>query len=107
MRCRAIRSARLESSIETAVVRDVLKHYGLRGIKMKLNYDAGWPDRLFLFPGGDCFWIEFKQPGEPLRKKQEQRINWLIALGHDVEVHTTYDDAMRAISERVSNALCS
>lgn len=98
-----LRAAKPETDVEKAVVRDAWRLYQLKGIKMKLTFDAGWPDRLWPMPGGSVFWIEFKKVGEEPRRVQEEKINWLIAMGHDVEVHDTYAGAMRAIKVRFEN----
>lgn len=91
----------LETTVETAVATDAKNELGVLSWKLTLRYDAGWPDRLFLIPGGIPFLIEFKAPGEKPEGLQTHRIAVLRALGYDVEVHDDYTEAMAAINRRL------
>ena len=101
----AVLRSQLETTVEKRVARDAWLMHRVRSIKMKLDHDAFWPDRLFILPGGDVLWIEFKAPGGVLSPGQDGRINWLASVGHDVEVHDTYDGAMSAIKARLKICL--
>lgn len=90
-----------ENPIEKRVVKDGMYLLGLRSIKLKLQYDAGWPDRLWLIPGGRPLWMEFKVPGEPRTALQAQRHADLVKWGYDVVTVDDYDDAMRILRERL------
>ena len=83
----------LEDHIEQAVCAwaDSVK---LVHVKFTPQGQRGWPDRLFLPPGGVPLWIEFKRPDEEPRKLQLHRIDVLKKNGYKVEV---FDDAELAI----------
>lgn len=91
----------LETTVENAVATDAKNDLGVLSWKLTLRYDAGWPDRLFLIPGGKPFLIEFKVPGEEPNELQAHRIAVLKALGYDVEAHDDYTEAMAAINRRL------
>lgn len=57
---------------------------GILSIKLQLRYDAGWPDAMFLVPGGRPVLMEFKLPGKELEPLQVYRRNVLKKLGYDV-----------------------
>lgn len=83
----------LEKQIEAPVVRWARTN-GVVCLKLNLIGSTGWPDRLFLAPGGRMCFIEFKRPGEMLRRNQPQRVGLLQKLGFIVGV---YDDVTEAI----------
>lgn len=99
-----IRSIREIDDIENWVVNEAKKK-GLRSIKLALHHDSGWPDRLFLIPGGKPLFVEFKKPGvdnaDPL---QERRHEILKTLGYHVEVHNDRERALRSILAAVEAA---
>lgn len=88
----------LESYIERTACRRIAD-LGVRNIK--LAKVRGWPDRLFLIPGGKPLFIEFKRPGAKPRKFQSHIHAILRRLGYKVEIH---DDATQAV-EAVRRAL--
>lgn len=51
---------------------------------LELRHDAGWPDVLFLVPGGRPLFMEFKRPGKDLEPLQAERKSDLEKLGYDV-----------------------
>lgn len=81
-------------SLEKAVDKTVREHGEARGgVSIKLTMlggygSAGWPDRLWLFPGGLVFFIELKKPGKAgdCTDLQLQRHAQLRALGLRVYV---------------------
>lgn len=76
-----------ESTIENAVVRR-LQRRGIRTLKLNLQSNRGWPDRLVILPKGQVVWLEFKVPKGRLTKLQEYVHDWLRRQGHRVEVVT-------------------
>lgn len=91
----------LESEIETKVVDKAKKIFSVISFKLALKHDAGWPDRVFLIPGGVPFFIEFKRSGDDARPLQKFRHELLRKLGYDIELHDDYDTAMAAIKKRL------
>ncbi len=97
---------------EARLVRDptirAAKQMGVKSIRMYFGpgVQTGWPDDLFLIPGGRPLFIEFKAPGEEVTpgSNQERKINDLIGLGYDVEVCDNKDEAISAISQRVGTS---
>jgi len=67
---------------EKDVIRDVLKHAKARNIPyirlaMQVGVSAGWPDYVFLTPGGRALFIEFKAPGRKPTALQAARLKTL------------------------------
>jgi len=87
-----------ESSIESDVAGRARKA-GIESIKVVAAAENGWPDRIFLIPGGRPLIIEFKKPGEPLRPLQEHRVNCLRLIGYDVCVCEEREAACANIEE--------
>ena len=90
-----------ESSIERWVCRKARLQFGVPNLKITQPGSTGWPDRLFLIPGGRPLFIEFKKPGEEPEKIQLHRHEELRALGYDIEVHDTREGAINAIEDAV------
>jgi hypothetical protein len=73
-----------------------------RGMKVRRNHmgpgvETGWPDVEFL-PGAGCvFFIEFKAPGGTPSARQQLVMAELIALGYDVHVCWSFEDAKQVI----------
>jgi hypothetical protein len=88
----------LESSVENSFVRKCKK---LKVTQIKLGYDT-LPDRMALIPG-DIIFIEFKRPGEDLRKNQEATVKKLRRLGFKVYVIDNNKDAIN-LAVRLSEA---
>ena len=64
------------------LIRDKL---GVPSLLLQLKHDAGWPDVMFLVPGGRPLLMEFKRPGFELEPLQEERRATLLKLGYDAE----------------------
>ena len=62
-------------------------------VKLGGGGGRGKTDRLVLCPGGRAIFVEFKRPGEKLRKLQAAWKTWLEGLGFE---HHTIDNAMDA-----------
>ena len=88
-----------ESKIEKKAVRLIWRKLGIKGLKLRIIGETGFPDRLFLLPGGKPVFIEFKAPGEKARPKQIKIHNDLKELGYIVKVIDNEIDALQAITE--------
>jgi hypothetical protein len=78
-------------------VQYIRAHYG-RGAAV------GWPDFIYLIPGGRPLFIEFKATGKRATRTQEWRIRILEELGYDVEVADSVDVAKEAITRALEAA---
>lgn len=83
----------LEKKVEKDVV-DWARAQGIICLKLNLIGSTGWPDRLFLAPGGRFCFVEFKRPGEELRRNQPQRIHLLRKYGFTVGVYDEFHQAI-------------
>lgn len=90
------RVRRRESAIERTVTARATSH-GIPVIKLGTS---GWPDKMFLIPGGKPVLIEFKRPGTDLAEesRQAQRIQTLQRLGYLAEVHDSVEGAWQFIT---------
>jgi len=88
---------KLESSVENSFVRKC-KRLGVWQIKFGV---FAFPDRLVLCKGGQLVWVEFKRPGETLRKNQEIKIRKLRNWGFTVEVIDNNEEA-KALAQKLS-----
>ena len=86
-----------EVSIEKWVVNQARGVYGVDSIKLYGVAYGGWPDRIFLVPGGRPLFIEFKRPGEEPDERQKEIHRRLRAAGYVVEVHDNRDAALLSI----------
>lgn len=77
-----------ESSIEKRLVTEV-ERVGGWCLKLPAIHNAGLPDRLCLFPGGEVVFVELKAFGKKPRKIQILMHQKLKALGFRVEVIDT------------------
>src|SRR5690606_14277269 len=62
----------LDRDVERPAARRALQELGVFSIKIAAAQETGYPDRLFLIPGGRPLFIEFKRPGE--RPTPRQRL---------------------------------
>lgn len=90
-----------EIVIEKRVCDFVFYNLGIENVKFEVKGKDGYSDRMFFIPGGKPFIIEFKRPNEDPRALQSYRIEKLINLGYDVEVHTNEAEAIEAIIRRL------
>lgn len=86
----------LERDVERPVV-DWLRSIGCVVLKLNLIGSTGWPDRLILAPGGRVFFVEFKRPGERLRRNQPHRVALLRSLGFFVGVYDNVAEAKKEL----------
>jgi hypothetical protein len=92
-----------EAKIEQRACKKIFEMYGIDNIKLKL-FSRSYPDRLFFVPGGKPLMIEFKRPGEALRKFQAYTIKRLKKLGYDIEVCDSSEDALKLVAYRLKQA---
>lgn len=72
-----------ESDIESWCC-DFAAMRGVNNFKLAGGGKTGKPDRVFLFPEGRAVFVEFKRPGEPLRKLQAWVAKQMRKKGHEV-----------------------
>lgn len=77
-----------ENSIERRLVTEV-ERVGGWCLKLPAIHNAGLPDRLCLFPGGEVVFVELKAFGKKPRKIQVLMHQKLKAMGFRVEVIDT------------------
>ena len=92
------KSIMCESSIEKRLVTEV-ERVGGWCLKLPAIHNAGLPDRLCLFPGGEVVFVELKAPGKKPRKIQLFIHNRLRGLGFRVEVVDTPEQIETIINE--------
>ena len=90
----------LEKRIEQAVIRLCPEALVLK------THQRDWPDRVFFLPGGHCFFIEFKRPGEQLRPGQRAAKERLEEQGFVVYVVDDIAEGIRAIEIERSVEKC-
>ena len=93
----------LEKVIEHRVTEDA-KKLGVRSLKLELKHDVGWPDRLYLIPGGVPLFIEFKRAGKRPSRLQYHRLSQLKDLGYNAEWADSYLGAMGYIESAMASA---
>lgn len=90
----------LESKIERDACKAILKKFGIEGIKFSTPGHTGYPDRIFLCPGGLVVFIEFKHPVTGrVSKKQMFIITKLRKLGFRVEVCYSVEQAVEVFEK--------
>lgn len=82
------KSIMCEKSIEKRLVTEV-ERVGGWCLKLPAIHNAGLPDRLCLFPGGEVVFVELKAFGKKPRKIQILMHQKLKAMGFRVEVIDT------------------
>ena len=89
---------KLEVEIEKDFVDQIQKWKGIIALKYKEPKRRGGPDRVVLSPYVPAFFVEFKRPGEKLRREQIKFHSDLKEMGYEVQVH---DDATEAVEAYV------
>lgn len=82
-----------ESSVEKALTKKLI---ALGCLSMKAGQN-GWPDRLYIAPNGQHFWVEFKAPGKKVRALQGKVITAMSLLGALVVVIDDADSELAKI----------
>lgn len=67
-------------------LREKVKSLGGKALKYYNPWEAGFPDRLVLMPGGRSYWVELKTTGKKPTRLQEIQQGKLITLGFQVFV---------------------
>lgn len=95
-----------EKKIEDAAVR-YAHSIGIRTIRLYFGpgMRSGWPDDVFLIPGGRALFIEFKAPGKRPTALQESKIRLLKKDGYDVFWTDNLFQAKRIIYNALRKAL--
>lgn len=83
----------LESDLE-GKLKSWARAHDLLTLKLNLQGNTGWPDRVFLYRGRQVF-IELKRPGHDLKRNQPARIEELVSRGFTVGV---FDELRSATS---------
>jgi len=97
----------LEEDIEISSCNKIWKWLGIKGYKLKIVGETGFPDRIFFIPGGRPYLAEYKLPGEPARAKQKYIHNMLTILGYKIGVFDNEYDAIQAIIQAVESTRLS
>jgi hypothetical protein len=87
----------LESKLEAKCVEYARERGGWIGVKIVDR--VGIPDRVFLGPAGEVFFVEFKQRGRKPSPKQRLAIANLRARGFTVEVVTSHATFKRLLEQ--------
>lgn len=72
---------------------------GLTTLKLNLQGNRGWPDRIVPLPEGRVIWTELKRVGEEPRPLQVVRHDYLRSLNHRVVVADDANDAVTQVLE--------
>ena len=88
----------LESKIERTVAA-YAKSKGYIAEKFSSRYKRGLPDHVFIIPGGECIWVEFKASGKKPTIKQTLVINKFINQGCLVFVIDNIEDGKNLIDK--------
>jgi len=91
-----------EATIERWVVKHARSDYGVESVKLSIG--GGYPDRMFLIPGGRPLMHEYKRLGGRPDPRQIEVHAKLKKLGYDVQVHDDRDVALAAVVEAVRRA---
>ena len=85
--------------LESRIERRLRERSPVPLLKIKTPSGTGWPDRLALLSAGRVVWIELKRPGAPVRPKQAYIHRELRALGHDVIVAWSAEEALAELAK--------
>ena len=86
----------LEKQIESKVVKKA-KELGFLTYKFSSPSNRGVPDRIFISPHGEVFFIEFKSAKGKLTKLQEKVINDIETYLIDVFVINNVEDGLEIL----------
>ena len=95
---------KLEHSIEDAVDRWAKRTGRILIFKLKLDTNAGWPDKMYLLPGNQACFIEFKRAGEEPEPLQYHRIKVLRSYQYEVCWTRSSKAAIRWLSAKLQAA---
>lgn len=86
-----------ETEIEGKVAERALRELSIFSIKLRVAQERGYPDRIFLIPGGRPLFIEFKRSGKTAQPYQLMIHKRLRHAGYQIEVHDDIEEALAAI----------
>jgi len=87
---------------EKKIQKKSIEHAHRRGIRTIRMYfgpgmQTGWPDVLFLIPGGNPLFIEYKSLGQEPSKKQYKKIGYLKEAGYEARWTDNLEESVRWI----------
>ena len=88
----------LEKSVEQYLRKQVIARGGMC---IKLDSEAGLPDRLVIWKGGRNFYVELKRPEGRLSAIQKEYHERLRKLGQKVFVLWNFDDVNNFVKENL------
>lgn len=92
----------LETSVERKIKKWADEHREeIAYYKFTVPGMRGVPDRICLFKGGHCVFIELKRPGAVPRKLQEHVMARLRKLGFPCYVFDSADEAIKVLEEYI------
>ena len=92
-----------ERKVEKRLVEEV-KKIGGKSYKISSPGNAGFPDRMCVFPGGKVFFVETKRPkNELVSARQKHQISILKKLGCDVRIIKNYNEISEFVCEVMTN----
>ncbi len=94
----------LEGDDEDWVAAQAMARYAVFSLHLHSAENTGWPDRLYLIPGGKPLFIEHKRKGEAPRARQRLIHARLRHAGYDVAVCDTRLGALDAVMGAVVSA---
>ena len=90
---------RPEETIEKKFVEECSK-IEVKAIKLEVQGDKGWPDRLCLLPNGITVFVEFKRPGGgEVSQHQKKKLNWLHTSKFRVLVADSWEQPLKYIED--------
>lgn len=96
-------SKKLEDKIEDECVL-YAQNQGWMSTKVSTR---GWPDRVFVGPEGQTWWVEFKRPGFVPRPQQDGIHRRFAELDHTVDLVTDFDQFCRLLELRIHSVIDS
>lgn len=90
----------LESELEREVVAWAESEGG-RALKLKMENERGWPDRVVMLPCGLIAFVELKRARGSTKKYEQQirMINWLRSMGFPAAFCQTLDEVKELCDE--------
>lgn len=90
-----------EEKIENKFVTWVRHNPPLICVKLNIQGNKGYPDRMILMPNGKAIFIEFKAPGKTAYLLQQYMHREMRKLGFAVEVHDTVKGAIEFVEREL------
>lgn len=96
-------NTKLESAISQAACTLIYKYLGVKGLKLNIDKRNGYPDVMFLIPGGKPIFIEFKRKNEKPRALQKHIHAKMRKAGYTVFVCDSSIDAVTCVIEKLES----